>query len=201
MPEHTTTPSRLIGVDQIDPHPSNSNVMPKALMDKLAREIERTGLYPPVIVRPIGERYQILDGHHRVEVLKQLGHTEVQTVVWQADDQQALLLLATLNRLSGDEDPRKRAALLSELNKSMDVGELAHRLPEDRERVRKLLAIHAAPPSPRPPTPVGQVPVCIHFFLSPDQRSAVERRLREQGGSREQALLELLGIAEVNTHG
>lgn len=183
-------------MDRLDAHPANSNVMPRALIDKLADEIGRTGLYPPIIVRPIGERYQILDGHHRVAVLRQLGHTQVQAVVWQADDDQALLLLATLNRLSGSDDPRKRAALVAELGRSFDLSELARRLPEDRAKVRKLLELHAAPPSPKPPTPMDELPVSVHFFLLPAQRRAVEQRLREQGGGRESALLKLLGIDE-----
>ncbi len=200
MPELTGQQTRALPLDRLDPHPANSNVMPKALLDKLASEIKHTGFYPPVIVRPIGDRYQILDGHHRVTVLKQLGHAAVLAVVWQADDQQALLLLATLNRMRGDDDPRKRAALLAKLRQSMDIKEIAQRLPEDSDRVRKLLAIHAAPSSPKPPTPIGQMPVSLHFFLLPDQKRAVEQRLREQGGPREAALLDILGIDSEQPH-
>ena len=185
-----------IPIDLLDAHPANSNVMPKALIDKLADEIDRTGLYPPVIVRPVGDRYQILDGHHRVMVLKRLKHDTIQAVVWQADDQQALLFLATLNRMQGDDDPCKRAALLAKLRCSMDVSELAKRLPEDSQRVRNLLAIHAAPPSPKAPKPIDQMPVCLQFFLLPAQRTAVEQKLREHGGVREQALIALLGLSE-----
>lgn len=192
---HATTslPSEL-PIDQLDPHPSNSNVMPAGLVDKLAEQIGASGRYPPVIVRPIGDRYQILDGHHRVGVLRRLGHTRVQCVVWPVDEEQALLLLATLNRLSGDDDPRKRAALLNKLRETMQVSELARRLPEDAEKVRRLLALHAAPPSPQAPKPIEQMPVCLNFFLLPDQRRAVERVLAEHGGGRERALLDLLGI-------
>lgn len=186
--------ARPIPIELLDNHPANSNVMPKPLVDKLAAEIERTGLYPPVIARRADERYQILDGHHRVAVLRQLGHAEVQAVVWQVDDEQALLLLATLNRLSGSEDPRKRASLLAQLNQALDINELAKRLPEDRDKVRKLLEIHAAPPSPSMPASLDQMPVSLHLFLLPSQRDAVEQRLREQGGTREQALLKLLNL-------
>lgn len=193
MPTNTPGATEL-PIDRLDSHPANSNVMPKALLDKLAEQIAQTGRYPPVIVRPVGDRYQILDGHHRVIVLRRLGRDTAQCVVWEVDDTQALLLLATLNRLSGDDDPRKRAALVAKLNASMDVHELARRLPEDAERVRKLLSLHAAPPSPRPPQPIDQMPVCLHFFLLPDQRRAVERVLAEHGGNRERALLERLGI-------
>lgn len=186
--------TRHLPIDQLDAHPANSNVMPKALLDKLANEIKRTGFYPPIIVRPVGDRYQILDGHHRTLVLKELDYDAVNSVIWQADDEQALLLLATLNRMRGEDDPRKRAALLAKLRESMDITELAERLPEDRQRVQKMLAIHAAPPSPKVPTPLDQMPVSLHFFLRPHERQAVERRLREHGGSREEALLNLLEI-------
>ncbi|MFN3166028.1 MAG: ParB/RepB/Spo0J family partition protein [Phycisphaeraceae bacterium] len=196
MSEHETTAPAQLPIALLDAHPDNSNVMPGALLDKLARQIGETGRYPPVIVRPVGDRYQILDGHHRVLVLRRLGHDSAQCVVWPVDDEQALLLLATLNRLAGDDDPRKRAALVAKLGRSMDTKRLADRLPEDAERVRKLLSIHAAPPSPVKPRPIDGMPVCLHFFLLPDQRRAVERVLREQGGPREQALLELLGLAQ-----
>lgn len=188
--------TQALPIEQLEAHPLNSNVMPRALLDKLATEIGRTGLYPPIIVRPRGPRYQILDGHHRVCVLKELGHRLVEAVVWEVDDQQALLMLATLNRMRGEDDPRRRAALLSRLRESMGVVELAERLPEDAGRVKKMLELHAALPSPASPRPVGEMPVCVHFFLLPEQRRAVERLLREQGGSRESALLSLLGVIQ-----
>lgn len=189
-----TTGSLELPIEQLDAHPDNSNVMPKALLDKLAEQIGQTGRYPPVIVRPVGQRYQILDGHHRVEVLRQLGRDRVQCVSWAVDDEQALLLLATLNRLAGDDDPRRRAALLAKLATSIGVKELARRLPEDAERVRKLLSLHAAPPSPAAPRPIEQLPVCLHFFVLPEQRRAIEGVLAAYGGTRESALMRLLGV-------
>ena len=38
----------------LEPHPENSNRMPAHLMEKLKAHIERTGLYEPLVVRPIG---------------------------------------------------------------------------------------------------------------------------------------------------
>lgn len=194
MSERPPQQSKRLPIDRLDPHPLNSNVMPKALMDKLADEVRRTGLYPPIIVRPVGQRYQILDGHHRVEVLRSIGHDAANVVVWPVDDEQAMVLLASLNRLQGEDDPRKRAALLGKLRESMPISELAKRLPEDAARVKKLLELNSAPPSPRTPTPVDLMPVCVHFFVQPVQRSAIEKKLRERGGPRESALLDLLGL-------
>ncbi|MBX2852914.1 MAG: ParB/RepB/Spo0J family partition protein [Phycisphaeraceae bacterium] len=204
MPDPPTRPTpqtpaqrtQALPIDRLDAHPLNSNAMPKALFDKLVGEIQRTGLYPPIIARPIGERYQVLDGHHRVMALKRLGHTTAHTNLWAVDDEQAMLLLASLNRMRGEDAPRKRAALLDRLGKTMPVHELARRLPEDGPRVKKYLALNAATPSPQAPRPVDQMPVCLTFFVLPAQRRAIEKRLRDLGGTRESALLALLNIPQ-----
>src|ERR1041385_7198567 len=81
-----------IPLAHLTPHPLNSNVMPAKLFDKLVANLGRTRRYPPVIVRPLpddeatasqGRRYQILDGHHRVKALAQLGVAEARCVVWE----------------------------------------------------------------------------------------------------------------------
>ncbi len=183
-------------LDRLRPHPQNSNVMPEALLDKLAGHLQDTDQYPPVIVRPFDDDYQILDGHHRVVALRRLGRDTARCVVWEVDDAQALLLLATLNRLQGQDDPRKRAVLVGQLQDTFDLKALSQRLPEDGDRLRKLLRMNEGMPTPRPPLAIGEMPVAVHFFMRPDQRQAVERRLRDVGGSREDALLHLLGVDE-----
>ena len=93
---------RWVPIDCLEPHPENANRMLPGLLEKLKSHIRRTGRYEPLVVRPMGRaqakaqcggendrpqsgrlerrapsesRYQILNGHHRAEVLKALGHT------------------------------------------------------------------------------------------------------------------------------
>ncbi|XAL97983.1 ParB/RepB/Spo0J family partition protein [Phycisphaeraceae bacterium D3-23] len=178
-------------------HPANSNVMPAKLLKKLATHIERSGRYPPVIVRPFEGAYQILDGHHRVKAIESLGHTEAQCELWEVDDREALVLLTTLNRLEGSDDPKKRGALVSALMEGIELPALSKLLPEDSGRLRALASLHTTPP-PRPmrPEALKASPVAVTFFVTADQRKALERRLREAGGSRECALLELTGVLD-----
>ena len=66
----------MVPLGDLLPHPLNSNVMPEDLREKLKAHIRRTGRYPFLVVRPHPEEpghYQVLDGHHRVHVLRGRG--------------------------------------------------------------------------------------------------------------------------------
>jgi len=190
-----TSETTRIDLAKIVEHPDNVNRMPYALYAKLKRHLADTKRYPPLIVRPMGDDYEILDGHHRARALRELGHDAAVCVVWHVDDGQALTLLATLNRLSGQDDPRRRGALIQKLSKHTDISELAKRLPEDAKRLELFRQVAAALPKPTPPRPLEQVPVAVHFFLLPDQRATLEKTLKTIGGTREQALMDLASRA------
>jgi ParB-like chromosome segregation protein Spo0J len=103
---------KMIPLDDLVPHPLNSNVMNEEMQEKLRVHIKRTEQYPFLVVRPHPElpgKYQVLDGHHRIAVLRELGHTEGRCDIWKADDREAKILLATLNRLEGQDQPIRRA--------------------------------------------------------------------------------------------
>ncbi len=131
-----------IALDRLRPHPANANVMDEARLEKLAENIRREGDCPPLVVRPHPEEegcYQLLDGHQRADVLRRLGHGDAVCYVWPCDDRTALVLLATLNRLEGQDDPLKRAELLRELTELASPEELAQLLPESATLIRQSL--------------------------------------------------------------
>ena len=135
-----------IPLDRLRPHPSNPNLMPEERLVKLVANIAREGSYPPLVVRPHPEEdgtHQLLDGHQRWEALRRLGHREALCFLWPCDDAQALVLLATLNRLQGEDIPAKRAELLEELTTLLPAEELALLLPEDASQIRDSLALYA----------------------------------------------------------
>lgn len=118
--------SQQIAVDDLLPHPQNSNRMNEETLEKLRRHIERCGRYEPLTVRSHPQqqgKFEIINGHHRLRVLESLGHGTADCNVWEVGDEQSLLYLATLNRLCGEDVPERRSALLEEL---LEV----HRLPE-----------------------------------------------------------------------
>jgi len=214
-----------IPLGQLQPHPENSNRMPARLMEKLRRHIERTGLYEPLVVRPLDEcgtrsaecgvekerdtgteerrdegaaagglllpftphsalrtphcRYQILNGHHRAEVLRQLGHTHARCDVWNVNDEDALVLLATLNRLEGRDDPAARARLVAKLAGNRSPEDLARLLPEPADAIERLMKLAEPPPAPLAPADAALAQRPMTFFLTEEQHAAVTEALRE----------------------
>jgi ParB-like chromosome segregation protein Spo0J len=133
-----------IPLKHLNSHPANPNQMDDELFEKLVENIKRECRYPPLIVRPdptIENEFQILDGHGRKRAVEVLGHTAANCVIWPCDDATAMILLATLNRLEGQDIPVKRAELLDELSKLIDVTELEHMLPETVVEIEETISM------------------------------------------------------------
>lgn len=132
---------RQIALDDLRPHPLNSNQMPEEFREKLKAHIKRTGRYPFIVVRPHPQeagKFQVLDGHHRIAILRELGHTDARCDVWNVDDRETKLLLATLNRLEGQDLPIRRAQLLHELLGEFSMSDLGGLLPESDQQIKEL---------------------------------------------------------------
>jgi len=167
-----------IALDKLIAHPGNANVMSKAAFGKLVRNIERTGLYEPVVVRRHPKRaghYEIINGHHRCKALQKLGYATADAVVWDVDDEQAEILLATLNRLCGRDGPRGKIALLEGLSRRMPAGELGKLLPMSRAQIERLCRLkeQALNLSSRAKPMAG----AMVFFVSDGQKKIIDGAL------------------------
>ena len=180
----------------LHPHPSNANVMSEGRLEKLARNIAREGRYPPLIARPHPERpgeYELLDGHQRVVALRRLGYREVQIVCWDCDDTAALLLLASLNRLRGEDDLEKRSALLAELTGAVSTTELAALVPDDVGSIDEMLATvaddsDAVMQKLRAAIEIARISRrVISFGVEPDEQELIEAALEAAGAGRGRA--------------
>jgi ParB-like chromosome segregation protein Spo0J len=138
---------KKIALSKLIAHPENPNVMSEATFRKLIRNIERTGLYEPIVVRPhpkekdhsaTADKFQIINGHHRVKALEQLGHKEADCVVWDVDDGETAILLTTLNRLGGSDTLAKKVELLRKLTERMGTAQLAKLLPQTAKQIERL---------------------------------------------------------------
>src|SRR6059036_4233282 len=209
---------RMVALDDLLPHQLNSNVMSPDLQAKLRAHIKRTSRYPFLVVRPHPDepgKYQVLDGHHRVAVLRDLGHTEARCDVWQVDDRETKLLLATLNRLQGQDVPIRRAELLHELLGEMSLDDLAGLLPETDKQLEELHALLEFPAEEvaslleeQAEAEEKTLPVVMSFVVSHEQAELIEQavELASDGtpgrDRRAKGLANLAqGFMETQTHG
>lgn len=125
--------TREIELSKLVAHPQNANRMDTETRLKLKSHVSETGKYPALVVRPHpegGDRFEILDGHQRSKVLRLLGYKSARCEVWDVDDAGAKTLLATLNRLRGQDDPNLRAALFGSMALDLSFDPLDLELPE-----------------------------------------------------------------------
>jgi ParB family chromosome partitioning protein len=81
-------------------------------LDELAASIEAHGLLQPVLVRRIGDRFELIAGHRRLEALRRLGWAEAPAIVRAADVDQAYVLTLVENLQRADLRPTEEAAAL-----------------------------------------------------------------------------------------
>ncbi len=82
--------------------------------EKLKRSIKEFGYVEPVIWNETTSN--VVGGHQRLTVLKDLGNTEIDCVVVKLDSQREKALNIALNKIQGDWDNDKLSTLLTELD-------------------------------------------------------------------------------------
>ncbi len=173
-----TNSIQSISLDNLVPHPDNPNRQSRANFAKLVRNIERTGRYEPLVVRPCPDEadcFQIINGYHRLMALVKLGYKAADAIVWDIDDKQTDILLATLNRLGGSDELAKKLKLLKRLNKKSATGELAKLLPQTKKQIEHLTNLR----KPDAPTKINanSFAIPVVFFLNDNQQRIVEKAL------------------------
>jgi len=170
-----------IELGRLKAHPDNPNRMSKANFAKLVRNIKRSGRYEPLVVRPHPTQtgcYQLINGHHRRDALSELGYKKADCIVWDIDDGQTDIALATLNRLSGTDVPAKKSALFRRLTRSLDAAQLAKLLPNSAKQIQRLASLSKSKIQLQA---IAADAVCLAeplvFFVSDSQKLIIERAL------------------------
>ena len=188
-----------IEISKLVPHPKNANVMSNAVMAKLRRHIERTGRYEPLVVRRHPTRegcFELINGHHRKEVLESLGRATASCVVWELSDAETLMLLATINRLGGEDAPGKRLELLEAVAVEMEVAEMAKWVPEDAAVLSAVLKKQEGPVVVAEAPRMGEMMEAFTVFLKHGEKERLVRALRAGRGDLAEALMGWVGERE-----
>jgi ParB family chromosome partitioning protein len=122
----------------------NANKMDGSMMIHLRESIRRYGLVENLVVRPLGERYEVLSGNQRLEVIRELGFETGICVVVELGDNEAKLLSQALNHIHGTDDLGLRAEIMRDLMKKLDAQEIMLLLPETASSLQLLASLGKA---------------------------------------------------------
>lgn len=99
-----------ISLDHLDPHPDNPRIEPRQdVIESLAARMREGGFDEAhaLIVRPIGDRFQIISGHHRAAAAREAALSSVPAWVREMPDDEAFMALALCNT-HGELTPLER---------------------------------------------------------------------------------------------
>lgn len=131
-------------LSQIDTNPDQprKNFDPAALAT-LADSISANGLLQPILVRAVGERYEIIAGERRFRACKLAGLDSVPAMVIEADDRQAAQLALIENIQRESLNPIEEAEAFSSLmnDYKMTQEEVSERIGRSRSAVANSLRL------------------------------------------------------------
>jgi ParB/RepB/Spo0J family partition protein len=106
----------MVEVARCDVLKRNPQHLTPKTMARLKESIRRDGFVAPILVRPVGDRYEVVSGNHRFMALRESGAVEVAAVVKSMDDETAQRLALNLNLIHGDPTAEQLAPFLAELS-------------------------------------------------------------------------------------
>jgi ParB family transcriptional regulator, chromosome partitioning protein len=135
---------------RIDPNPRQPReAFDEETLQDLTTSIEAVGVLQPIVVRPAGERYEIVMGERRVRAARAAGLERIPAIVRTTEDDQLLrdALLENVHR--EDLNPLEEAAAYKQLLADFGITqqELASRLGRSRPVIANAIRLLALPGS------------------------------------------------------
>ena len=175
---------KKIPISQIKENSWNPNEIDEFEFSILVQNIKdkRIGYTQPIEVREIGkDKYEIVDGAHRLRACKEAGSTEVECVVSNYDDTQAKLETLAKNKLRGTINIVKAANLIAELNKKLTLDDIGGRVGFKKQELDDQIRLLQIPPN----FEMGlqeiakkeelEAPISLNFVVTKEQAEVIEQ--------------------------
>ncbi len=183
----TTGPASQLAVDQIDPNPDQ----PRRLFDtdqleRLADSIRQHGVLQPVVVRLVGDRYQLVVGERRWRASQQAGLATIPAVIANVDEQDRLELALIENVQRDDLNPIELAHAfhaLAEGGSSQE--EIGRRVSLDRSTIANHLRLLELPREVQSNVEAGRISMghakALLQLSNPERRRHLHDRIVNDG--------------------
>jgi ParB family chromosome partitioning protein len=187
---------RLIPIDRIDPNPNQPRQVMGDLTELIA-SIGEKGILEPLVVRPRGDRFQIVAGERRYQAAVQANLRELPVVIRDVDETEMLELALIENLQRKDLTPFEESEALHGLAESCGYTheDLARRLGKSRTSVTESLALHAMPDSVRDLCRLADISsksllLQVVRQTTPEKMTALIEQIASHGGATRQQMRE-----------
>ncbi|MCL5006400.1 MAG: ParB/RepB/Spo0J family partition protein [Acidobacteria bacterium] len=133
-----------VPITLIDPNPFQPRTeLSEQGLDELANSIRASGILQPILIRPAGDRYQLVAGERRWRAAGRAGIESVPAVVRDIADDEALELALTENLMREQLNPLEVAHAYDQLQKKFNLTheQIAERLGINRSTVTNTLRL------------------------------------------------------------
>lgn len=184
---------RELAVSQIDPNP----LQPRERFDEealvsLTASISELGVLQPVLVRPAGDRFELIAGERRWRAAKRAGLQSVPAVVRHVDDTTSLEQAVVENLHRQDLNALEEAAAYQQLIEDFKLShdDVARRVGKSRSAISNTLRLFQLPPTIQKLVAEGQLAAghARALLATPDrafQEALARRAVAEQLSVRE----------------
>ena len=136
--------TQKISVDLIDdPRIAMRTNLDDAELDELMADMKAQGLIEPIVVRPVGERYELIAGARRTRAARLLGWGLIEAKSVEVSDDEAFSMRLAENLQRKEVDPVDESAYVGEimLREKKDLKEVSVMLHRTEEWVRSRYAV------------------------------------------------------------
>lgn len=139
---------RFLPLDLVTANPDQPRkVFEKQYLEELAQSIKKNGVLQPILVRQIGNNFQIVSGERRFRACKMAGLKKIPAVIRKLDEKQTMLAGLIENIQRKDLNPLEEARTLKEIlmNHGLTHDQLAERLGRSRSALTNRLRLLQLP--------------------------------------------------------
>ncbi|MGB9764606.1 MAG: ParB/RepB/Spo0J family partition protein [Candidatus Saccharicenans sp.] len=141
---------RLISIDRIDPNPRQAR-NELGNLQELMESIKSKGVLEPILVRPKGDRFEIIAGERRYLASKNIGLKEIPCIEMTVEDQEAMEISLIENLQRKDLDIFEEADGLKALMTLYGYShqQIAEKIGKARSTITEIISISRIPESLR----------------------------------------------------
>src|SRR5215471_19351662 len=133
-----------LDIDLIEPSPYQPRTrFREEALDELARSIQASGIIQPIVVRPVGKRFQLIAGERRWRAAQRAGLNRVSAIVREVPDELALEMTLVENIQREDLNAMEAARAFDRLMHEFELTQeqVAERTGKDRATVANAIRL------------------------------------------------------------